>query len=102
MNERVVDRLDPRSRALAHEVTVLGIPALATITRYDPGKDAMMPTPNSPGEPPEGAEIEWDLWDVHGYRADWLFDRMSNADLEQLDDHLMTVAEADRGRGMEP
>ena len=55
-----------------------GIPALAKVMCYYPGRPAYRPVGNMrAAEPEEPAEVEVELYDRKGYRAKWLEDNMT-------------------------
>ena len=64
------------------QVRVMGIPAQVEITSYlpdHPGKQTGHP---DTWYPPEGEELEYELYDRKGYRAEWLERKIAGTDEE--------------------
>ena len=65
---------------------IAGIPCLVEVTSYIPGE------PGSFFEPPSGPEIEYEVYDRRGYKANWLLAKITDADdLAILDQHEATL-----------
>ena len=87
-------KIDPREGI---PVKAKGIPAIALVTEYIPGKswrDYNFPG-SGPGdcEPPEPADIDWELYDRKGYRAVWLEEQLSDVDSDRIRDALLNELE---------
>jgi len=67
------------------ETTVAGIPCLCHVTYYSPARP-MVITGSGFGdaEPPEPEEFEFKILDRSGHLADWLEDKLTNADSIRL------------------
>lgn len=99
-------RLNWWQRASCHTVRPRGFPMLARVLNYTAGNPACMPTPRSPGAPPEPEEVERELYDRKGYPADWLVAKMSEQELRDLDAEVaeseIAANENARAEAMEP
>ncbi|AGH31844.1 hypothetical protein SLPG_00050 [Salicola phage CGphi29] len=75
-----------------HETTIHGIPCGIVVESYTPGKPWRQHTfPGAgPGdcEPPEPSEAEWFVVDRHGYRADWLMDKLTPRDVREIEEEM--------------
>jgi hypothetical protein len=77
------------------ETTVLGIPCGVVVDSYSAPRPAYIGKFPGAGfgdaEPPEPEEIEWHLIDRKGYRADWLAERMTDADCRDVESELLQL-----------
>jgi len=64
------------------ETTIYGIPCGIVVESYTPGHNG------GTDEPPCCADAEWFVVDRHGYRADWLQDKMDWSDIRRIDGEL--------------
>lgn len=81
-------RIYPDSERQCYPVKVRGIPCYALVTSYHEGWDG------SYWEPPEPAEVEFDIYDRKGYRAGWLEAKMSDDERVDLEVHLIKLIES--------
>lgn len=78
-----MSQLTPYQEGQCIEVSVEGIPALAYITHYDPGCPGCSGGMGPP-LPPDPPELEYELYDRHGYKADWL-ERLADQDRDAVE-----------------
>ena len=78
------------------EIKVFGIPAQAEITRYIPGLPGKYSGHPDTWHPPEGEELEYQLFDRKGYRARWLERKIAGTDEErELRNYLTYIMRED-------
>ena len=65
------------------EIKVFGIPAKVKITHYVPGLPGKYSGHPDTWYPPEGEEIEYELYDRKGYRAEWLERKIRGTEEEE-------------------
>jgi len=44
-------------------------------------------------EPPEGPEIQWFFIDSKGYKADWLFDQLTQNEIDEIEAEIYEALE---------
>lgn len=81
-------RIYPEHEPHCYAVKVCGIPCHALVTDYHEGWDGNY------WEPPEYAEVEFELYDRKGYRAGWLEAKMSDDERVDLEVHLIKLIES--------
>ena len=78
------------------QVRIMGIPAQAEITHYEPGLPGKRTGHPDTWYPPEGEEIEYQLFDRKGYRAEWLERKIAGTNEEkELIDYLTHIMRED-------
>lgn len=65
--------------------TVCGIPCTVLVTSYIPYDPGRTYGPPEQCYPPEGGEMEFELYDRKGYRAKWLEQKLENLSWEEYD-----------------
>ena len=77
------------------EATVQGIPCQVEILSYSPGCGmAITGSGFGDAEPPEPEEVEFQLRDRRGYRAEWLERKMTPGDREAIERLISNSREA--------
>lgn len=72
-------RLNPsRLPPECFDFRVSGIPCFVCVTHYEPDVPANLSGHPDNWSPPEGGEIEFDLYDRKGYRAKWLEEKVTD------------------------
>lgn len=79
-------RLTPFQEGQCIEVSVNGIPALAYITHYRKGSTGCYGGAGPP-LPPDPPELEYELYDRKGYKADWL-ERLADKDRDAVEQQI--------------
>lgn len=59
-----------------------GLPAIARVNSYSPY------IPATWNDPPEGPELDWELLDARGRKAEWIEKRLTQKELEAIEDNL--------------
>lgn len=68
---------------MEYPIKVLGgMPAIAKVNYYLPY------VPATWNDPPEGPELEWEILDAKGRKADWLARRISHDELKEIESSL--------------
>lgn len=68
---------------------IAGIPCQIAVTSYTPADSG------GPFEPPSGPEIEYEVYDRRGYKANWLLAKLTDDDdLAILEQHEATIRES--------
>ena len=85
-------RLTPQQRSQAISVSVKGVPALAHVTHFERHK----PWPNPRLAPSDidaygYTEMEYDLYDIKGYPAEWLERKLDRDAQERVEEEILTV-----------
>lgn len=74
------------------EVKVFGIQVQAKITRYVPGLPGKWTGHPDTWYPPEGEEIEYELYNTEGQRVEWLEEKINGTKYEdKLINYLLEV-----------
>ena len=85
-------RLTPQQRSQAISVTVKGIPALAHVTHFE-----RVPAAPNPRLAPSDLDawgyldMEYEIYDIKGYRAEWLERKMDRDAQERVEEEILTV-----------
>lgn len=77
------------------EIDVVGIPALADVVRYRPGKPGRTDGPPELCYPPEPTELEWRLLDRRGRPATWLERKLTERERERIERELIEYLETE-------
>ena len=78
------------------QVRVMGIPAQAEVTSYLPGEPEYRMGHPDTWEPAGGEELEYQLFDRKGYRAEWLERKIAGTDEEiELINYLTYIMRED-------
>lgn len=80
-------RIYPDSERHCYPVKVCGIPCYALVTDYHAGWEG------SYWEPPEHSEVEFDLYDRKGYKANWLEKKMDDDERVEIEIQLIKKIE---------
>ena len=75
------------------EINVCGIPALADVVHYWPGRPGRTDGPPDVCYPPEPPELEWRLLDRRGRPAPWLERKLTDAERERIERELLEYLE---------
>ena len=70
--------------------SIAGIPCLVDVTHYQPADSGSF------FEPPSGPEIEYEVYDRKGYRANWLMAKITDADDRAILDQYESEREGRR------
>ena len=88
-------RLTPQQRLEAVPVSVKGIPALAHVTHFERHKP--WPTPRLAPSDIDAygyTEMEYDLYDIKGYPAEWLEKKLDRDAQERVEEEIIYSKEA--------
>ena len=85
-------RLTPQQRLGAISVSVKGIPALAHVTHFE-----RVPAAPNPRLAPSDLDawgyldMEYEIYDIKGYRAEWLERKLDRDAQERVEEEILTV-----------
>lgn len=66
-----------------------GLPAIARVTHYLPY------IPATWDDPPDGPELDWELLDARGRKADWIARRLTTTARAEIETDLLKQCETD-------
>ena len=64
---------------------ICGIPCIIRVIIHEPGRPAYVSGAPDQCYPPEGGVVEWEVLDRKGRRAEWLEDKLTGRQRDEID-----------------